>query len=148
MNYYQGIQNGSENFIKHYGIKGMKWGVRRSSEKRGQSNASKLKEKAKSLGRKTTNDVDSPEAAKAKVLRAKVKANRSTDPLTNAELQHVIQRMNLERQYSSLNQPASSKIIAGGKSFAQSVIKDTTKSLVSKTLKDAISAQLKNQRKS
>lgn len=148
MNYYQGIQNGSENFIKHYGIKGMKWGVRRSSEKRGQSNASKLKEKAKSLGRKTTNDVDSPEAAKAKVLRAKVKANRSTDPLTNAELQHVIQRMNLERQYSSLNQPASSKIIADGKSFAQSVIKDTTKSLVSKTLKDAISAQLKNQRKS
>lgn len=148
MNYYQGIQNGSENFIEHYGIKGMKWGVRRSSEKRGQSNASKLKEKAKSLGRKTANDVDSPEAAKAKVLRAKVKANRSTDPLTNAELQHVIQRMNLERQYSSLNQPASSKIVAGGKNFAQSVIKDTTKSLVSKQLKDAIGAQLKNLRKS
>lgn len=148
MNYYQGIQNGSENFIKHYGIKGMKWGVRRSSEKRGQSNASKLKEKAKSLGRKTANDVDSPEAAKAKVLRAKVKANRSTDPLTNAELQHVIERMNLESKYSSLTKPKSVKTIEGGKSFAQSIIKDTAKSMISKELKDAIGAQLKNLRKS
>lgn len=143
MTYYKKIQNGSDDdFLKHYGIKGMKWGVRRSPDQLGSSRVSKLKNKAKSFGRKTANDPDSPETAKKKELRAKVKANRSTDSLTNAELQHVIQRMNLEKQYAMLNQPQAIKIMNGGKDFAQSIVKETVKSTVSKQLKDQINAKL------
>lgn len=124
------IQNGSaDDSLEHYGIKGMKWGITRS------------REKLASL-RKTANDPDSADTATKKELRAKVKANRSTDPLSNKELQAVIQRMNLESQYASLNQTRSQKVMSNGKDFAQGIIKENAKAVISKQLKTQISDSL------
>ena len=74
--------------LQHYGVKGMKWGVRRSdAELSKASSASKAPESADSR------------AANA----AQVKINQSgTKSLSNQELQGLITRMNLERQYSTM----------------------------------------------
>jgi hypothetical protein len=78
-----------EEHLEHYGIRGMKWGVRRT---------------------RAQIDADSADKATTRALGEKVKKNRgSTDSLSNQELQAVITRMNLEQQYANLTSKESNK---------------------------------------
>lgn len=68
--------------LAHYGVKGMKWGIRRSREELARAQSSDYKETA--------------------AIRSKAKATR-TSSLSNAELKTAINRMQLERQYNQLS---------------------------------------------
>jgi 2'-5' RNA ligase len=68
-------------FIKHFGVKGMQWGVRKSS--------------SSSSGKRTTPSSDHANAAL-------LKANKK-HTLTNEELAIVVKRKELEQRYSQLN---------------------------------------------
>jgi hypothetical protein len=67
-------------YLIHYGVRGMRWGIRRSKERTDTRSA----------------DVVRVDAAK-KLIR-----KHGTKSLSNADLQAVVNRMNLERQYTSL----------------------------------------------
>lgn len=68
--------------LSHYGVKGMRWGVRRN---------------------RAPADPDSADAAQARAVQAKISKNRgSTASLSNAELQSLVNRMQLETKYSQL----------------------------------------------
>lgn len=103
-----------ENFLQHYGILGMKWGVRRSRKElereRKQRNASE----------------DSKKAAKNK--------KRDISELSNEELRELNNRMQLERQYRDLTKSE----IGPGKRFAQEVLRETGKELVKEYLKKGV----------
>lgn len=73
--------------LAHYGVKGMKWGVRKSRKSSGP----------------VSEDARVARKAQAKLKKTGVKS------LSNKELQSVINRMNLERQYSTLNPSAVKK---------------------------------------
>ena len=81
------FQNGSaDGHLEHFGIKGMKWGVRRSEAQ------------LKAARGKTSED-----AAKAEAIAAKIKeSGGKTSSLTNAEMQTLINRKNLELNYSQM----------------------------------------------
>lgn len=66
----------AEDFLQHFGVKGMKWGVRRSVPA-------------------------SSDAQKSLDVRAKAKSGK-VKSLSNAELQLAINRMNLEQQFKRL----------------------------------------------
>lgn len=90
-----------EDFIQHFGTKGMKWGVRKRA--RGLVTAAQGGPKPPA----------SEDAKKAKVLKSTAK--KSTDALSNKELQDLVTRMNLEQQYSRLstgNRPPVEKFVA------------------------------------
>jgi hypothetical protein len=72
-------------YLVHYGVLGMKWGVRRSAAELGRARAG-----------------PSAESAATRVIRKQARST-GTSSLTNKQLQTAINRMNLERQYSSLN---------------------------------------------
>lgn len=84
--------------VKHYGVKGMHWGVRKA-ESSGGGSAAKPAPKPP------------PMSADAKAVeKAFGKINRGgTDALSNQELQHLVNRLNLEQQYSRLTSPGSSQ---------------------------------------
>lgn len=84
----------SQRELAHYGVKGMRWGVRRT---------------------RAQLDAAHPDATAAATLRGKASANKSTNVLSNAELQTVITRMNLEQNYARLiaGPPKKSKIKKG-----------------------------------
>jgi 2'-5' RNA ligase len=92
------IQQGKDKaagILKHYGVKGMKWGVRRSES---ESSAS--------------SDPDAPDVAAVKSTKEKIEKNAGkTDSISNKELQNLVNRMNLEQQYSKIkkNQTALDK---------------------------------------
>lgn len=68
-----------DDVLEHFGIKGMRWGVRR----------------------KNPQHPASDDATLAKAHKAKAKAS-GTKALSNKELQELVTRMNLEQQYSRL----------------------------------------------
>jgi hypothetical protein len=74
----------SGDHISHHGIKGQRWGIRNDKS-------------AAELGGHTS--ADAKRAAEAK---AKIGSAGGTHALSNKELQDVVTRMNLERQYSNL----------------------------------------------
>lgn len=111
--YQSAIQKGedvAEDTLAHYGIKGMKWGVSRTRQQI---------------------DADSADVTRVKEARGKIKANRTTDVLSNKELQDVVTRLNLEQQYTRLTTPQNKELFKG-----QNFIKELTKT--GKTVNDAV----------
>lgn len=109
-------------FLEHYGVKGMKWGVRKRDKT---PTAVVLKERpgkrVKAKGGKYQ-----PPSEDAKVAATyKQQAKRSsTDSLSNKELQALVNRMNLEEQYNRL---ANSDVqLSVGAKFARNLVKETT----------------------
>ena len=82
------------NELKHYGVLGMKWGIRKD---RGSSAA---RRKAKTRGWSK----DAKEVHRIK--------NKKVSTLTNAELRKANERINLENNYKNLNKSQISKGLA------------------------------------
>lgn len=105
-------------YFAHYGVKGMKWGVRKDS--------------VKAVGQKAKRKVVSTKAyGKAKSEHEKYLANRSSSriqtdtirtkrayQLTDEELKIAIGRMNLEKQYKTLNR----EVYHPGRAFANKAL--------------------------
>lgn len=90
-----------EDVLSHYGVKGMRWGFRKSEHEGG------------TTAKRAPVPV-SADKAKAQEHASKVGKKGDTSALSNQELQQLVQRMNLEQQYSRLSsQPG--RIQAGSK---------------------------------
>jgi hypothetical protein len=104
--------------LEHFGIKGMRWGIRRENPSGSASPPS--------------SDVQRVRAAQAKINRG------DTSALSNKELQDVVTRMNLDQQYSRLS---SAKRNAGAKmaqEIVMSIAKEQLKNYLSKRIATAL----------
>lgn len=129
-----------DDVLAHYGIKGMRWGVRRTHPS---SSGSSPKKPAGKI---------SEDAASAKASRTKTKTH-GLDALSNKELQHLVNRMNLEQQYSRLTSHegavkagfrAGKKILGAGKTVADAY--NTVNSPAFKALNSALKSGVKKTR--
>lgn len=91
------------NMLMHYGILGMKWGIRRTPE-----------QLARARGRSTTDE--SHEDYK------KAHTSKSIKSMSDAELRNRLNRLQMERQYSQL----SSSNVSKGREYVQKIIKAGT----------------------
>lgn len=115
-----GDPDGSEPVVEHYGVNGMKWGVRKKQNR--SSEVTVTETPGQKL--KTSGGHDRPSSADAKQAAhyRQVAKSSTTDSLSNAELKLVVERMNLEQQYSKLTQNTAQVI--PGQDFVQKLIKD------------------------
>jgi hypothetical protein len=120
------IAHSADEFLAHFGVKGMKWGVRKDAALRGTSSVHAAHE-----------DAIKAQAAKEKVKVGGVKA------LSNEELQALVTRQNLEQNFARLNP----KQVSAGKNFANTVsqigansIKNTTQKTADKALQKGADA--------
>lgn len=120
----------SSDEIYHHGIKGMKWGIRRTPEQLGHKIAGKLKIKKKGGKVETTKDSskkksDSPEETveekKKRVLssRSAKELYDNADLFTTKELQDAYNRLTLERNIKNL----APKEVSRGKKMVDNYIK-------------------------
>lgn len=87
--------------IKHHGVKGMKWGVKKAEVSTGSASGDSGKGSSEKPKAEDSADVKA-------VNKAKEKLNSDgTRVLSNEELQKVVTRMNLEQQYSKLASTSS-----------------------------------------
>ena len=102
-----------EKFLYHHGIKGMRWGVRRTEAQlaRARGKVSQLEEKYQrqtGVKPKTSSDTESKPAVK------------KPSEMTYQELQETVNRMNLEKRYKELNPEK----VSLGKRFVTHVAKN------------------------
>lgn len=95
------------NYLKHYGVLGMKWGVRRGSSS-SRTGSSRRKKKGSS--------VELHEDYK------KAHDKKSVKSMSDAELRNRLNRLNMERQYSQLGGEPVNK----GRSYANKIMKAGT----------------------
>jgi hypothetical protein len=97
-----------DDFLEHYGVKGMRWGVRR-------------RHPGSSSSGRPSGPVSS-DAARAARLKTRV-SQHGTQSLTNAELQTLVTRLNLETQHGRLDP----KKVNAGQAFVTDVGKNIAK---------------------
>lgn len=110
------------NSLEHYGVKGMKWGVRRSQ---------KQLERAR---RARSQDAAAAEKSKERVEKYGVSS------LSNQELTQLTQRINLENNLRSAEE--RSKTTSAGKKFASEVLKKQGKVQANRVISKAASAAI------
>jgi hypothetical protein len=91
------------NTLVHYGILGMKWGIRRTPEQLARARRRSMTDESHEDYKKT----HTPKSIKS---------------MSDAELRNRLNRLQMERQYSQLSESSVSK----GKEYAQKIIKAGT----------------------
>lgn len=97
-----------ENELYHYGILGMKWGVRRTPEQLARA-------RGKTKSSSSDNDTDNNKAKTSSNTSPK----KSISEMTDDELRKTINRMQLEQQYRNLNPEK----VSAGKKFVNTLTK-------------------------
>lgn len=100
--------------LTHHGIKGMKWGIRRSKAKLARAN------------KKADRRDWSEDARTASEIRTK-----SVKQMSNAELEKLNKRIQLEQTYAQLNQKQKS----AGRKFVESVLSEVAKEATKEIIK-------------
>lgn len=107
------------NELVHYGVRGMKWGVRRYQNKDGSLTAAGRK-------RYSEDGPDSASSAKTKSSKGKVSssasAKKSVSEMTDDEIRQKINRLQLEKQYRDLTKSSEAPKTNRGRDFVQRVI--------------------------
>lgn len=94
-----------QEYLAHHGIKGMKWGVRRTPEQLGHPRS---KKKAKSIWKKSAETLSGArKSRKQKKLEAKLAKQRKKEETgyekySDEELKKMTDRLNLERNYKNV----------------------------------------------
>lgn len=91
-----------EKHLAHYGIRGMRWGVRRNLSGGVEVSTTSIPGK-KVIAKGGQGQPAHEDAIKTAISKQKAKAS-STDALSTKDLQELVNRMNLEQQYSKLTQ--------------------------------------------
>ena len=105
-----------ENELYHFGIKGMRWGVRRYQNPDGSlTNAGK-----KRLSKRHTSNEENDSSNKSST---KSSSTKTVKEMSDDELRQAITRIQLEQQYKSL----SPKNVSKGKKFVDTVTNDVLK---------------------
>jgi hypothetical protein len=131
--------------IAHYGVKGMKWGVRKNEARLlpGASTSMKVGRAAgNAVARRrkkpSSSEPSSEDFSRATNLHSRAKSH-GTRVLSNQEMRKVIERMNLEKQYSELTvgegRAGSSKFRKEGGKFVGGILKNVGGQIASEVLK-------------
>lgn len=132
-----------DDILTHYGVPGMKWGVRKAPRRSSSGPTtvilkSKPGAKIKTSGGK--NHPASADATRAAIMRQMAKKS-TVSSLSNKELQELVTRLNLERQYGQLT---TNKL---GKSFVSKLLVDVGTRKASKIVGDAAEDAFKKKSK-
>jgi len=133
--------------IKHYGIPGMKWGVRKAREF-GRARRDHFK---RSVKQKYGVDLDNPRRPSSDHTVSRGLKKKKLKELSNEELKTLTTRLQLERNYKDLTKRQTS----AGERFVGDVLKESGKQIATKyvrsfgetaitSLAGAISESLKN----
>lgn len=139
--------DGTDSSLRHYGVKGMKWGVRRKQPS-GPVEVTTISRPGERVKAKGGTNLGPSEDAVKKARLHQTARKSTTDSLSNKELRDLVERMNLEVQYQRLDQ----QTMTGGRKLVNDALKKLEKNpqaaieqynTYSKIVKDSYKKNLK-----
>lgn len=118
--------------IYHYGILGMKWGVRRFQNEDGTL---------------TTLGKDRYKSSRADVGSANTPRKKKVSEMSDKELQDAVNRLRNEQTYAQLTAPKKNPILQAGMKAAIGIIESSGKWLVSRAIENVKESQAKERAK-
>lgn len=100
--------------LVHYGVLGMKWGVRRTPAQLGHRTKSKTIKRSRESPKSKSKEIKSESSSNAK---------KSIHELSDAELREAISRLELEKRYKELARSANPPKTSEGKKFVENILK-------------------------
>lgn len=107
------------NELKHYGILGMKWGIRRSPAQLGHKPSSSSKS---SPNRNGPSKISRPKKLKKASSKVEAPKKKTISEMSEEELNKMIDRMRLEKTYKQLISELNPKKVSKGKQFVLRVL--------------------------
>ena len=131
-----------DDILLHFGVKGMKWGQRKS-DSGGMTGPHPIVVTQKKAGGKVTvsggkGHEATDDALVSRALAQKAKKS-GIHSLSNQELQALTTRMNLEQQFSRLQPPSAKKAVL---KFTSDIVLQVGKQQITKLASDALSKQI------
>jgi len=119
-----------KNFIEHFGVKGMRWGVSRSK-------AAIAKDGGGDKGE--SNKAKAPAAKKASTAGNSRNPKKSVSEMSDKELKDYVNRLNMEQQYSRMQPTPMTKRAA---KFATDILVGVAKQQLTNQLSNEVSRQI------
>lgn len=134
-----------DSVLSHYGVLGMRWGVRKASSLSRSGGAAEPVTVKSRPGKTPTasggrNQMPSEDAKKAIAAIQKAKAS-GTSSLSNADLKAAVERMRLEDQYGQ--GIAKLQTTSAGKKFAKELLVDIPKTVAVEWARSEVTKQVK-----
>lgn len=133
--------------LKHFGVKGMKWGVRRNNtggDAEPSARQQKKQAKAELRKQKRQDGWKKPVDADARVASRQRTKKHGTDQLSDEDLDKLVKRMSMEVRYASLVEDKRGiKARSSGQQYAKDLLKDAGKQLASEAVKFAFDEAVK-----
>lgn len=101
------------NVIRHHGILGMKWGIRRTPAQLGHDTSKKGTDRKSSESSKKSSD----------------SGQKTVKEMSDEELRSMIKRLELEKRYSDLSKPKEKAKMFDGKRFMVDVLEKSGKNI-------------------
>lgn len=144
--YISAYMNDNSNYLEHYGVKGMKWGVRRTAAQLGHITARGTRQVGNILSRsakKVGNKIKDKYAERKEYNRVKKLMSKPIRKLSESEYKERMERLNKEKNMLDLQRSTSNldqKAASAGKMFMDKVmvpaVVDAGKSQITKFLND------------
>lgn len=116
-----------ETYIYHHGIKGMKWGVRRTPEQLGHRKKRSLKDAVESIKKKADAAAAAKQASKPK----------SVKDMSDEELRKVLNRLDMEKRYNQYLSEANQKKQSRAKKIVGDILESGVRTIANKAFESA-----------